>query len=183
MVNIYKPELTNLQQGILNLLFAKPSTSFNMIRLSQYLDVSQPAIKKAIPLLEKKNLIKLSQDKESKRYNILLNRDNPEIIQLKRANNLEKIYLSKLPSFFFDSIPGTTAILFGSYSRGEDSEISDIDIAIIGASEKEIPLSKFQKYLDRSIFLHFYNSFKDIKDENLKNNILNGIVLYGGVKL
>jgi predicted nucleotidyltransferase len=183
MVNIYKPELTNLQQGILSLLFAKPSTSFNMIRLSQFLDVSQPAIKKAIPLLDKKNLIKISQDKESKRYSIILNRDNSEVIYMKRANNLEKIYLSELPSFLFDSIPGTTIILFGSYSRGEDSEDSDIDIAIIGTSEKEIKLSKFQKHLDKNIFLHFYNSFKDIKDENLKNNILNGIVLFGSVKL
>ena len=183
MVNKYKPELTNLQQGILNFLFSRSESSFNMIRLSQFLEVSQPAIKKAIPLLEKKNLIKLSRDKESKRYSIVLNRDNPGVIYLKRANNLEEIYLSKLPSFLYDFLPGTTIILFGSYSKGEDSEKSDIDIAIIGISEKEVNLLEFQKYLERNISLHFYKSFKDIKDENLKNNILNGIILYGSVKL
>jgi predicted nucleotidyltransferase len=102
---------------------------------------------------------------------------------LKRANNLERIYLSKLSSFLYDFFPGTTIILFGSYSRGEDSESSDIDISIIGVSEKEINLSKFQKEMERNISLHFYHSFKDIKDENLKNNILNGIVLSGSVKL
>jgi predicted nucleotidyltransferase len=154
-----------------------------MIRLSQFLEVSQPAIKKAIPPLEKNNFIKLSRDKESKRYSITLNRDNSEVIYLKRANNLERIYLSKLSSFLYDFFPGTTIILFGSYSRGEDSESSDIDISIIGVSEKEINLSKFQKEMERNISLHFYHSFKDIKDENLKNNILNGIVLSGSVKL
>jgi predicted nucleotidyltransferase len=183
MVNKYKPELTNLQQGILKFLFSRPESSFNMIRLSQFLEVSQPAIKKAMPLLEKNNFIKLSRDKESKRYSITLNRDNSEIIYLKRANNLERIYLSKLHSFLYDLFPGTTIILFGSYSRGEDSESSDIDIAIVGMSEKDINLSKFQKEMDRNISLHFYNSFKDIKDENLKNNILNGIVLSGSVKI
>lgn len=183
MVNRYKPKLTNLQQGILRFLFSRPESFFNMIRLSQFLEVSQPAIKKAIPLLVKNNAIKLSRDKESKRYSIILNRDNPDIIQLKRANNLERIYHSRLPSFLYDFLPGTTIILFGSYSRGEDSESSDIDIAIVGISEKEVNIIKFQKYLERNISLHFYKSFKDIKDENLKNNILNGIVLYGSVKL
>ncbi len=183
MVNKYKPELTNLQQGILNLLFVNPTKEFNMFRLSKILSVSQPAVKKAIPLLERKNFIMLEKDKESKRYSVSLNRDNEQIVFMKRAKNIEMVYNSGLISFLFDSFPGSTIILFGSYSKGEDTEKSDIDIAIIGASEKEKNLDKFEKFLEKEIIINFYKSFKEIKDNNLKNNILNGIVLSGSIEL
>jgi predicted nucleotidyltransferase len=183
MVNIYKPELTNLQQGILNLLFIYPTREFNMLRLSQNLEVSQPAIKKALPFLEKKNLIKVIKDKESKRYSITLNRDNSDVIHLKRSENLKIIYISGLVSFLFDSLPGSTIILFGSYSFGEDIETSDIDIAIVGLKEREKDLSKYEKILGREISLNFYNSFNEIKDTNLRNNLLNGVILSGSVKI
>lgn len=183
MINMYKSELTNLQQGILNFLFANPTKEFNMLRLSQVLGVSQPAIKKAMPFLAKKDYIKLSKDKESKRYAIFLNRDNPEIIYMKRVKNLDNIYSSGLVKFLFELFPGSTIILFGSYSFGEDTEKSDVDIAVIGSEEKELNLAIYEKAFGRVISINFFNSFREIKDNNLKNNILNGIVLSGSVKL
>lgn len=183
MVNTYKSELTNLQQGILNFLFVHPTKSFNMIQLSRFLNVSQPAIKKAVPFLQKKNLIKIEKDKESKRYSILLNKDNPKVIFLKRGENLKLIYECGLYDFLFDNFPGATIILFGSYSFGEDTNSSDIDISIMGCNEREVDLTKFEKLLERKISLNFYSSFRGIKDIHLKNNILNGIILSGSVEL
>ena len=183
MVNKYKPELTNLQQGIFNLLFANPTKDFNMLRLSQILEVSQPAVKKSLPLLEKKKFVRIYQDKESKRYSVTLNRDNEKIFNMKRAKNLELIYSSDLVSYIFNLFPGCTIILFGSYSKGEDTENSDIDLAIIGSSEKKINVSKFEKFLEREIIFNFYKSFGAIKDNNLKNNLLNGIILSGSIEL
>ena len=183
MVNIYKPELTNLQQSILSFLFIKPTKKFNMVRLAHYLEVSQPAIKKAIPKLQKKKLVLVKKDSVSKRYSIKLNRESSHVIHLKRVENMKRIYLSRLFSFLFNVFPGSTLILFGSYSYGEDVENSDIDIAILGCKEKQLDLSKFERVLDREISLNFYDSFKNIKDENLKNNILNGVLFSGGVDL
>ena len=59
---------------------------------------------------------------------------------------------------------------------------SDIDIAIIGSKEKEINLTTFDKLLERTIFLHFYPSFKEMKKE-LKQSILSGISIAGGIEL
>ncbi len=183
MVNKYKPKLTNLQKGILNFLFENPAKEFNIIRLASYLDVSQPAIKKAISLLQEKEFIKIKKDKVSKRYSIRLNRENSKIFELKRVENLKQIYETGLSYFLFNEFPGATIILFGSYSYGEDTGDSDIDIAIIGTNEKEINLSEYEKKLNREIILNFYKSLKEIKDTHLKNNILNGIVLSGGIGL
>ena len=64
MVNIYKLELTTLQQEIVNLLFIKIGP-LNGRRISQILGVSPPAIGKALPELERKEYIILKKDKES----------------------------------------------------------------------------------------------------------------------
>ncbi len=181
MVNIYKLELTNLQQEILRLFFIKSGVSLNQRQISNYLKVSQPAVMKALPELEKRGFIKVSQDKDSKRWSIELN-NTYKVMQLKRVDNLKLIYESGLADFLEKEFAGAVIILFGSYSRGEDTINSDIDIAVIGRKEKSVELKDFERILERKIFINFYHSFKDIH-KNLKENIFNGIILYGGIEL
>ncbi|MEK6873651.1 MAG: nucleotidyltransferase domain-containing protein [Nanoarchaeota archaeon] len=182
MIEIYKLEFTILQQEILRFLFLMSGKSFNARILSKHLNVSQTAISKALPYLEKKNLIKISKDKESKRWSIELNRENKHVLNLKRAENLKMIYESGLVEFLSEKFPTSTLILFGSYSFGEDTFDSDIDISIIGAKEKNISLFEFNKKLRRTISINFYKDFKEI-NKNLRENIFNGIILKGGIEL
>lgn len=188
MVNRYKPKLTlrsnltMLQQAILRLLFVETGKQLNQRNIARMLGVSQPAVMKALPILDKENLIKIQQDKESKRWAIELNRDNHKAMQLKRVDNLKKIYESGLVDSLEKDFAGATVILFGSYSRGEDTINSDVDVAIIGRNKKNIDLDKFEEMINRKIFINFYPSFKDIH-KNLKENIFNGIVLIGGIRL
>jgi len=182
MVNIYKLKLTNLQQEILRLLFVKAGTSLNQRQIANFLEVSQPAVMKALPDLEEESLIKTRQDKETKRWSIELNRENHKVMQLKRADNLKLIYETGLADYLEKEFAGATITLFGSYSRGEDIINSDIDIAVIGRKDKQIDLTKFEKELERQININFYDSFKNIH-KNLKENLCNGIILIGGVEL
>jgi len=182
MVNIYKLKLTKLQQEILRLSFIKTGTPLNQRRIAQMLKVSPPAVIKALPRLEEENLIKAKQDKESKRWSIELNRDDQQSIWLKRADNLKQAYESGLVQFLYDKLPGATIILFGSYSAGEDTANSDIDLAAIGTKSKNINLNEFEKALERTININYYNSFKNI-NQHLLNSILNGIVLKGSVEI
>lgn len=182
MVNIYLPKLTNLQQGIIRVLFIKSGISLNQRALANLLGVSAPAVIKALPSLEKKSVIKVTQDKNSKRWSIELNRDSPYIMQLKRADNLRWVYECGLFGYLEKEFAGATIILFGSYSRGEDTINSDIDIAIIGRKDKKINVNVFEKKLERKININFYDTFKGIH-KHLKENICNGIVLSGGIEL
>ena len=180
MVNIYKLKLTCLQQDILRLLFKRTGKNLNINNIAKALDVSQPAVAKALPFLSKNYLIDVNKDKESKRFSISLKKDDPEILGLKRADNLKQLYESGLVKFLHDSFQGATIILFGSYAFGEDIFSSDIDIAVIGIKEKEIYIENFENILERKIFLHFFKDWKI--DKHLKANILNGIILAGSVE-
>jgi len=182
MVNIYKLDFTILQQEILRFLIIKAGRSFNARAIANNLNVSQPAVAKSLILLKKKGLIKMEKDSESGRFSIELNRDNTDIVNFKRIINLQLIYETGFVKFINQIFPEATIILFGSYSFGEDTINSDIDIAIIGAKEKEIDIEDFEKKLERKIFLHFYSNLKDI-NKNLRENILNGILLKGGIQL
>ncbi len=180
---MYKLKLTLLQQDILRLLFINTGRSFNALQLAKALKVSQPAISKALPNLEKNKLILVEKDKESKRLKIELNRENNFVIWLKRADNLKQIYESGFAEYLYDAYPSAeTIILFGSYSFGEDNVKSDIDIAVVGSKGKNEDLAEYEKILERKININYYISLKDI-DKNLKENILMGMVLKGAIEL
>jgi len=186
-MEIYKPKFTGLQESILRYLFVKAGRTFTARALSLGLHVSQTAIAKALKGLVKEYLILVEKDKETKRLSIHLNRDNPLVFNLKRVDNLKLIYETGLAKFLYDSLPGTTIILFGSYSYGEDTWItdetrSDIDIAVIGSKERDLNLYDFEKILERQIIINFYADFTSIH-KNLRANLFNGIVIKGSVHL
>ena|SRR3989344_908156 len=181
-MDMYKLKFTILQQEILQFLFIKAGMSFNERGIARQLKVSPTAVSNSLKVLEKEDIIKVSKDKESGRLAIELNRENIRVFFLKRIENLRMIYESGLVEYLTESFPAATIILFGSYSFGEDTINSDIDIAIIGSMEKEPNLQKFDKILEREISLQFYKNFREIH-KNLKENILNGIILKGAVEL
>ena len=74
-----------------------------------------------------------------------------------------------------------TIILFGSFAKAEINENSDIDLAIFTISKKKIDLKKFEKQLHREIQSFMFKDRKDLKNnEELLNNILNGVIIAGG---
>ena len=91
--------------------------------------------------------------------------------------NLLELQNSNLVSYLQDSLMPKCIVLFGSYQRGEDVEYSDIDL-FIESTEEKVDLSKFAKMLNRNIQIHFKDNFKKYPTE-LKNNIINGVVLEG----
>ena len=182
MVNISKLKLTILQQEMLRFLYHNVGESFTARALSLSLNVSRTAISKALPSLEKNGFILVNKNKATKRLSIQLNADNHLVIGLKRADNLKQIYESGLAQFLYDSLPGATIILFGSYAFGEDTKNSDIDIAVIGCKEKGLDLSEFEETLKKEIIINFYPASDKI-NKQLLNNILNGITIKGAARI
>ncbi|MBI5060724.1 MAG: nucleotidyltransferase domain-containing protein [Candidatus Aenigmarchaeota archaeon] len=182
MVYMYKLKLTILQQEIMRFLFMNAGESFNARGLAIPLGVSQPAIAKALPLLERRGFIHMAKDRNSKRLSIELRRENPLVIGMKRADNIRQLYESGFAEFIREKFPSCTIIVFGSFAKGEDTRNSDIDIAVIGAKSKPLDLSEFRKKLMKDIRINFYKSFKEIGVE-LRNNILGGILLSGWIEL
>lgn len=185
-MDMYKQKWTRLQSKIFRLFCIKAGQILNLRKVAKLLKVSPTAVSNALAELEKEGIIKIKSAKPMNLLSIEFNRDNKRAIELKRAENLKMIYESGLSDFLFSEFPGCTIILFGSYSKGEDAWIgenrSDIDIAIIGTNGKELSLDNFDKLLERTVTINFYETWGKIH-KNLKDNILNGIILSGGVDL
>jgi predicted nucleotidyltransferase len=177
----YKLKLTRLQNEILRFLMINSGKSFNLKRIAENLEVSLTAVSKALIDLQRQKLAQVEKNQETKHLIIEL-KQNKRTTQLKRVENLKQIYQFELADFLEAKFTGATVVLFGSYSRGEDTIHSDIDIAIIGRKEKRTDLKKYEQFFRRKITLQFYESFQKIH-KNLKENICNGIVLFGTIEL
>ncbi len=175
-MEIFKQKFTKLQTEIINFLFLHAGKTYNQSELAKNLGVSSTAIAKSLDGLEE-----FLNIRKKFMYFIELD-DNQKVIELKRVNNIKNIYTSGLSDFLSENFPGTKIILFGSYSYGEDKFDSDIDIALIGSGGKSVDLSEFENLLKRNVSLHFFRSIRKI-NEDLRNSIINGIVLKGFVEL
>src|SRR3989338_10197492 len=179
-MDIYKLKWTILEQEIFSLLCIKAGEKLSQREIAKILNVSPTAVSNSTKKLKDSNLIKVEK---TKTINFVsFNRDELRAVDLKRVENLKNLYISGLSDYLEKELAGSTVILFGSYSKGEDTNTSDIDMAVIERKDKMLELEKYEKILNRRININFYDSWKKI-NENLKNSILNGIILHGGVEL
>lgn len=179
-MDIYKLKWTTLRTRIFSLLCLKAGEKLSQREISKILKVSPTAVANSIKDLKESSIVKLEK---TKTINFIsFNRDEQKSIELKRVENLKNIYISGLSGYLENELAGSTIILFGSYSKGEDTNTSDIDIAVIERKDKMLKLEEYENFLNRKISVNFYNSWKDIQ-KHLKNNILNGILLHGSIEL
>ena len=181
-MDIYKEKFTKLEKEIFKILSANYGKKLNQRAIALALGVSPTAVAKSIKNLDNVGLIKVNKDKASDTFEIEINAENNRTFFMRRVENLRMIYESGLTEYLFDEFPGATIILFGSYSFGEDTSSSDIDIAIIEGKEKELKLTRFEKIFNKKIMIQFHSGFGSIH-KNLRENLFNGIVLKGSVRL
>ncbi|HLC32933.1 MAG TPA: nucleotidyltransferase domain-containing protein [Candidatus Nanoarchaeia archaeon] len=108
-------------------------------------------------------------------------RESPVFREQKRLQGLQKLSESGLFEYLC-TLPGaTTAIIFGSFARGDWNKTSDIDIFIYGTI-KDFDKSTFEKKLGHPLQLFIFNDPKRIKhdlDPNLIPNIIKGFNVTG----
>ena len=150
-----------------------------MREISRLTKISGPSVINHLKALVEEGLIIRVEEGIYPSY--IANRDS-ELFKLYKKHDLVlSISESGFLKFLKDKLFTDTIVLFGSASRGEDIEKSDIDIFVL-AKEKKIDLKKYEKVLDREINLFFSQDFTKLSHE-LKNNILNGVKLDGYLKV
>jgi predicted nucleotidyltransferase len=162
-----------------NLFFMFPTKDMYLIQISKDVKIAHTSVKNNLKKLLNQGIIIEKIEKKGKRnypvYRASI--DSKEYRKYKKLFNYSQIIESGLIKFLEDNIMPRSIVLFGSYQKGEDIEDSDIDL-FLESSVKEIDLSKFQKILKRNIQIHFNDNINSYPKE-LKNNIINGIVLSG----
>ncbi len=150
----------------------------NVREYSRLMKISPPTASKILFELNKEGLLLIEKDRNYIFY--YANKNNKIFIDLSRIYwNLK---LGNLVNFFNKNLINPTIILFGSLSKAETKNDSDIDISIIG-HKKELDIKNFENNLRRKIQLFFFSSIEDIKNKELANNIINGYILEGRLRL
>ncbi len=159
--------------------FRNPTKKHYLMDISRNIGLAHTSVKKNLDKLINLGLIVESIEKKGKRKFPLFkaNRDNKLFKKYKTIYNISSILESKIIEFIEEKLMPKSIVLFGSYQRGEDIEKSDIDL-FIECKKDELDISSFEKKLGRNVELHFNDNFNSYSKE-LKNNIINGIVLSG----
>ena len=150
----------------------------NVREYSRIMKISPPTASKILADFSKEGLLLTEKDRNYIFY--YSNRDSKIFLDLSRI--YWRVKLNSLITYFNKSLLNHTIILFGSLSKSEAKKDSDIDLCIIG-EKKNIKLNDFERTLKRKIQLLFFDSIQDINNNELKNNIINGYVLSGGLRL
>ncbi len=159
--------------------FVNPSKEQYLMDISRNIGLAHTSIKKNLKGLVKSGIIREYSEKKGGRLFPVYraNLDNKLFKRYKRIHNLSAILESGLVDFIEEKLIPKSVVLFGSYSGGEDTETSDVDL-FVECKKEELNLKIFEKKLGRKIELHFKEKF-NLYPEELKNNIINGIVLSG----
>ena len=152
-----------------------------MREVARILKIAPATASNKLKLFGKKGLLKERKERILKLYKS--NLDNELYLDIKRFYTVRKIkdsgLIQELNKFYLKP----AILLFGSASQGLDVENSDMDLLIISEKTKEFPnLKKFEKKVNKRIHLFVVREIKDLKNEHLINNILNGAILQGEVR-
>lgn len=174
----------NNRKKILELFFDNPypkGIGFQLREISRLINLAPKSVKIYLKELEEEKLILKKEHRIHKYPVYCANRNNDYFLFLKKSDNILKIKESGLLDFLSDFCQPDVIILFGSFSKGEDVKESDIDIFLL-CREIKLDLRKFEKKLNRKIMPFFCKDFHKLSKE-LKNNIINGVILQGYLKV
>lgn len=165
----------------LKIFFESPTKEFNVREVARILKITPATASTQLNSFAKKGFLK--QRKERNFIFYKANLESDVYIDSKIFYNIREIRESGLIEELNEFYIKPTIVLFGSYSHGLDVEDSDIDLLIISEKKSSFnQINKYKKKLNRDIQLFVVKKIKDLKNEHLINNILNGINLQGELK-
>lgn len=165
----------------LKLFFEEPTREFNVREVARILKISPATASKELKKLASRYFLKERQQRNLNLYKADL--DNDSYRDLKVYYNLRKIRDSGLLDALNKFYLKPTIILFGSVASGLDTETSDFDLLVISEKTKDFPeIKKFEKKTNRKLQFFVVKDIKEIKNKNLINNMINGLILQGRIK-
>ena len=137
-----------------------------------------PTASKLLAEIRKEGLIEREDEKNYIYY--VANKENPIFIHLSRLYWFMQFKEIGLIDYLEKELISPLIVLFGSFSKGEVKQESDIDLAVFSVSKKELNLEVFEKKIKHKIHLFTFKDKKDVANKDMLNNIHNGFVLTGG---
>ena len=170
---------------VLKVFLDDPLKGFKLREISRILKLGLPSVSKYVKDLEKTKLIISKENYGSKLW--FGNRESRLFRICKKFETIRSIEENNLIKYLDKELNFPTIILYGSHALGEDRRESDIDLFIIAPNKKKIETKQFEKTLKKKLhlFIHTEHEIKQkkINNKELLNNVLNGVVLTGYLKV
>ena len=173
--------MRNIKERIKEHFFIYPTAKLRVRQIEREVKVPLPSVIRYTKELVREDILQIVDVSGVRFYTS--NRSSSIYLLEKKIFNLKIIYNSGLLEELISKSNNATIVLFGSYSRGEDTEKSDIDVYIEDMSVNEKEFYKFEKKINRKIQLFKYKNIKAVENKELANNIINGIVLNGRIEV
>jgi predicted nucleotidyltransferase len=167
---------------ILHWFLDYPSKEMSLTDLATKLKISKSTATRIVSYFINKRIIE--KEVLGRIWRIKFNIKNSVNLILKIPYHLQLIYSSGIVDEVYKKIPEAKAvILFGSYRKGDDTENSDIDIAVevLGNDDPKLIELEILENLGyrKNVKVNIYKFSRNKIDINFFSNIVNGIVLSG----
>jgi predicted nucleotidyltransferase len=160
------------KEKILELYYENPNREFTIREISSKTKIPKSSAHRILNELKKEGII-------SKDNVFFMN----NLSKVKKINfYVEKIVECGLLDYLISELNPSLIILFGSIRKGDSIKESDIDIFIETCVDKKLDLKNFEKKLGHNIEIFLETDMNNLQ-KNLFNNIINGISLFGRVKV
>ncbi|HIH48762.1 TPA: nucleotidyltransferase domain-containing protein [Candidatus Woesearchaeota archaeon] len=167
--------------SILEIFFQSPEQEFNVREVARLRNVSPATASKELHLLEKEKILK----KREERYYLLFqsNLESDSYKDIKVYYMIRALRESGLINKLNDFYLKPTIVLYGSAAYGLDTSTSDVDLIVISEKTEAITnLRVYEHKINRAIHLMNIKELKELKNEHLINNVLNGILVQGSIQ-
>lgn len=182
MVYYYSSLIENSIWQVLRVFFddPNPKSGFTIRWISKQIRLAPISVKLHLDRLLKFGLV-IRDEKTVSYPTYWANKASEKFRFYKKMDVLFRLEESGLVEYLSRECNPLAIVLFGSAARGEDDRFSDIDLFLI-AKERKLNLSLYEAKLKRRIQLHFTTDMAKIPKE-LRNNVVNGIILKGYLKV
>jgi predicted nucleotidyltransferase len=154
--------------------------NYRLVNIREYAriqKVTPPTASRILSSFHKEGLLKKENNKQYIYY--YADKESPLFIDLSRIYWKISLQRSDIINLIEEEFLNPVIILFGSLSKAEAKQDSDIDLAVFSITKKEVRLEKYEKKLKRKIQLMLFQKRDDVKNTELLNNILNGYIIAG----
>jgi len=168
----------NNNYRVLKIFLDCPMGEFGLREISRKIGLALPSVKKYLLDLEREGLVEIRERKGSPIY--VAKMDSVRFRFYESLFMEYELFESGVIDFIWNKLCPEAIIFYGSFAKGEAIESSDVDLFAIGKKSK-IDLDKYEKILGKKIHL-MVDEIGNIPKE-LKNNLVNGIVMRGYFKI
>ena len=180
LVPIIGTIMESKEEKVLELFFNNPTRQWHFEEIVKEADLARSKADNWLKRFIGSKLIKKVKKKGSMPYYISMH-NSPAYRNRKRLFASNKLYESGLLNHL-SSLKIHSVIIFGSYSRSDWYEESDIDVFIFGNPDG-LKIAKYEQKLKRNIQLFIFRNAKELSrmGEGLIRNVLKGNLIAGNL--